>query len=105
MSQPALPLTARERAALYAGARSRDPFTRRRCRLLLAVAGGRSCCAAARAAGCSSQSARNALAAFQAQGLACLKAKRRGPSGAGAWPRDRDADLLGLLRRSPRDFG
>jgi transposase len=71
----------------------------------LACARGLAPRAAAAAVGCSHQSVRNALDAFRAQGLASLRRKRAGPSGDGAWPRERDADLLALLRRSPREFG
>ena len=100
-----LDLTPRERTALQAGQRSRSAFTRRRCRVLLACAQGLTAPAAAELAGCSGQSVRNALAAFRAEGLGSLRAKRPGPCGPGAWPLARDGDLLALLRRSPREFG
>jgi transposase len=97
--------TAQELAALRAAARSRGPFARRRGRALLALARGLSMREAAREAGCTYQAVCKYLAAFRAEGVACLTPKRRGPSGDAAWPPGRDADLAGLLRQDPREYG
>jgi transposase len=97
--------TARERAGLRKGLRSGDPFARRRCAALLALARGLSPRGAAREAGCTHQAVRNFVAAFRTESLACLSPKRRGPQGDAAWPPGRDADLLALLRQSPRGYG
>jgi hypothetical protein len=99
------PLTASQKEAVRAGLRSRDAFTRRRCRIVLAAAQGLSPGVIAAAVGCTHQSVRNALLAFRLDGPACLRRKRPGPSGDGAWPRSRDRALIALLRRSPREYG
>src|SRR5262245_6073912 len=108
MKQPLFvrPLTDAERAALRAGLRSPDAFTHRRCQTLLASAKGRPPAAIAEALGCTAQAVRNALHAFAAEGLACLKAKPPVPKKPrAAWPKQRDGDLRALLHQSPRCFG
>src|SRR5262245_45649795 len=73
------PLTDAERAALRAGLRSPDAFTLRRSRILLASADGLRPAQIAARLGCASQSVRNALRAFAAEGLECLKEKSHRP--------------------------
>src|SRR5215210_1951538 len=100
------PLTDEERAALRAGLRSPDAFTLRRCQVLLASAEGLRPAQIAARFGCASQSARNAIRAFAAEGLDCLKEKSHRPRSVRP---EIDAAgcerLRGLLHRSPRDFG
>jgi transposase len=100
------PLTDDERAALHAGLRSPDAFTLRRCQVLLASADGLRPGAIAERFGCASQSVRNAIRAFAAEGLDCLREKSHRPVSArpeiDAAGRER---LRALLHRSPRDFG
>lgn len=99
-------LTADERRELEAGLKSRDGFRLRRCQVLLASARGEHAPAIARAAGCSPQAVRNAIAAFDARGLASLARGSTRPTavapafGEGARERLRD-----VLHRSPRAFG
>src|SRR3954470_20189413 len=62
------PLTDPERAALRAGLRSPDAFTLRRCQVLLASADGLRPAQIAARFGCASQSVRNAIRAFAAEG-------------------------------------
>jgi transposase len=69
------PLSAEERAHLRAGLRSGDAFTLRRCQILLASDQGQSLRVIARNLGCAKGTVRNALNAFRAEGLACLRAK------------------------------
>ena len=93
-------------SALRAGLRSADAFTLRRCQILLASADGLRPAQIAERLGCASQSARNAIRAFHAQGLDCLGEKSHRPKSIrpeldGA-ARER---LRALLHRSPRDFG
>jgi transposase len=100
------PLSGPERAALREGLRSPDAFTLRRCQVLLQSEQGRRPSAIADALGCSSQAVRNALRAFAAEGLACLRPKPKAPKTTHpAWPKQRDEDLRALLHQSPRNFG
>lgn len=99
-------LTDPQRAALRAGLRSPDAFTLRRCQILLASAEGLRPAQIAERPSCASQSARNAIRAFHAEGLDCLRQKSHRPTsvhpelGDGACERPR-----ALLHRGPRDFG
>src|SRR5206468_5897624 len=76
------PLTDPERAALRAGLRSPDAFTLRRCQILLASADGLRPARIAERLSCASQSARNAIRAFHAEGLDCLTEKSHRPKSA-----------------------
>lgn len=99
------PLTDEERAALRAGLRSPDAFTLRRCQVLLASADGLKPAQIAERFGCASQSVRNAIRAFAAEGTDCLREKSHRPKSA--CPEIDDAGcerLRALLHRSPRDF-
>jgi transposase len=99
-------LTARERQALEKGRKSSDPFTVRRSQVLLASADGLGPAAIGRLIGCTAQAVRNAVRAFEADGLACLTAKSHARKDPGrVWDRDRDEDLKDLLHRRPRAFG
>jgi transposase len=100
------PLTADEAAALRAAHRSPDAFTLRRAQILSASAVGHRPAQIAAALGCASQTVRDAIRAFHAEGVGCLAAKSKAPKAAhAAWPRERDADLRALLHQSPRAFG
>ena len=100
------PPTGEERQALAAGLRSADAFTVRRSQIVLASARGERVRAIARSLGCTEQTVRNALHAFDARGVAALAAGSSRPhtlhpafDAAGA------ERLRALLHRSPRDFG
>ena len=100
------PLTDPERATLRRGLRSPNAFTRRRCQVLLASAAGQRPSQIAAALGCAVQTVRDALRAFAAGGLGCLRAKPKTPRTIhAAWPKERDEDLRALLHQSPRAFG
>jgi transposase len=100
------PLSEPERAALREGLRSADAFTLRRCQVLLASDKGQRPARIATALGCSSQAVRNALRAFAAEGLGCLRPKSKRPKTIhAAWPKSRDEDLRALLHQSPRNCG
>jgi transposase len=99
-------LTDDERAALTAGLRSRDAFVLRRCQILLASASGKRASQIAAELGCDTDTALNAINAFNQTGLAALKA---GSSVANTIYRGFDVaqaeQLKALLHQSPRNFG
>ena len=100
------PLTDPERAALRAGLRSPDAFTLRRCQALLASSEGLRPAQIAERLSCASQSARNAIRAFHAEGLDCLRQKSHRPTSVRPELDDAACERLrALLHRSPRDFG
>lgn len=100
------PVSEAERTALRAGLRSPEVFTVRRCQALLASDRGQRPSAIAATLGCSAQSVRNALRAFAAEGLACLRQKPSRPKTIHAlWPKERDEDVRALLHQSPRNHG
>ena len=100
------PLTDEERAALRAGLRSPDAFTLRRCQILLASADGLKPAQIAERFGCASQTVRNAIRAFAAEGTDCLREKSHRPKSARPEIDDAGCERLrALLHRSPRDFG
>src|SRR5215218_4018310 len=77
-------LSEKERESLEGGLRSRETFVMRRCQILLASARGLSPPKIAQSLGCGSQTARNAVDAFDGEGAEALR---------------------GMLHRSPREFG
>ncbi len=100
------PPTEQERQALAAGLRSADAFTLRRSQIVLASARGERAPAIARGLGCSDQTVRNALRAFDARGAAALVAGSSRPHTTQAtFDADGAERLRALLHRSPRDFG
>lgn len=68
-------LTAEERQGLETGRKSADPFTVRRSQILLAGAGGMVPAEVGRVAGCPAQAVRDAIRAFEADGVAWLTAQ------------------------------
>lgn len=100
------PLTAEERQALEQGRKSADAFTVRRSQILLASADRMAPADIGRVVGCTAQAVRNAIRAFDADGLGCLAAKSHARKDPGrVWDRTRDEDLKDLLHRRPREFG
>lgn len=100
------PLTAEERQALEKGRKSADAFTVRRSQVLPASAGGLGPAEVGRLIGCTAQAVRNAIRAFEANGLRCLTAASHARKDPGrVWDRSRDGDLRDLLRRRPRASG
>src|SRR5207249_2057758 len=91
---------------LKAGLRSRDAFTLRRSQILLASAAGQQPAVIAQSLGCTAASVRNAIHAFEVEGLACLSAKSDAPKNPfSVWSKQRDEELRALLHQSPRTFG
>jgi transposase len=100
------PLSAAEQQQLRAGLRSADAFTLRRCQILLASAAGHSPALIATNLGCTATSVRNAIHAFDKEGLACLQEKSSRPHSARPLlDHVFDDCLRELLHRSPRVFG
>jgi transposase len=100
------PLEAEEKQRLAAGLRSRHAFTLRRCQILLASSQGYRPSRIAEALGCATQSVRDALHAFQIEGMDCLSPKSKAPKRPQCiWPKHRDEELRELLHQSPRNFG
>jgi transposase len=98
-------LTDDERTTLTAGLRSRDAFVLRRCQILLASANSKRASQIAAELGCDTDTALNAINAFNQTGLAALIA---GSSVAHTIYRGFDAAaaerLQALLHESPRNY-
>lgn len=99
-------LTNEEQAALTAGLRSRDAFVLRRCQILLASACGKRASQIAAELSCDTDTALNAINAFNRVGLEALTPGSCVPhrialgfDGAAA------EQLRALLHQSPRNFG
>lgn len=100
------PLSDAERQQLEAGLRSFHAFVLRRCQILLASARGEQAPQIARYLGCDDQTVRNAIHAFNPQGLDCLtKGSSRPHTIHAAFPGEQAEQLRGLLHQSPRAFG
>ena len=100
------PLTDDERAALTAGLRSRDAFVMRRCQILLASASGKRASRIAADLGCDTDTALNAINAFNRAGLGALVAGSNVPSTIHrAFDAESAERLRALLHQSPRNFG
>ena len=100
------PLRDVEREQLEAGLRSSDAFVLRRCQVLLASSRGEHAPQIAHNLGCSPQTVRNAIWAFNESGPSCLT---RGSSRPHTIDRAFDGhgaeQLHTLLHQSPRSFG
>jgi transposase len=99
-------LSAEERRHLERGRRSRTAFMMRRCQILLASAAGQRPALIAQQVGCATQTVRNAIRAFNTQGVACLHEQSRRPKTVeplltGA----KREQLRAILHQSPRQFG
>lgn len=100
------PPTEAEQQALAAGLRSADAFTLRRSQIVLASARGGRVPAIARSLGCSEQTVRNAIRAFDARGVAALREGSSRPRTIhAAFDADGAERLRALLHRSPRAYG
>jgi transposase len=95
-----------EQKAVEAGLRSSDAFVLRRCQFLLDSSRGEHASHIARILGCSDQTVRNAIKAFNQQGVQTLK---KGSSRPYTVHVTFDAQtfetLRDLIHRSPREFG
>ena len=99
------PLTDDELQRLSAGLRSSSAFVLRRAQILLASARGQRPAAIAAAMGCSEQTARSAIAAFNRHGMEALKARSTRPRTVrAAYDAKGLLGLWELLHRSPRAY-
>lgn len=100
------PLTVEEEAALHAGLRSRDAFTLRRCQILLTSASGKRASQIATELGCDTDTALNAINAFNQKGLSALTPGSTTPHRIERGFESAAAEQLrALLHQSPRNFG
>ncbi len=101
------PLNDAERETLEAGLRSPDAFTLRRCQILLASERGENAYQIARSLGCNPQTARNAVHAFNQEGLpgALRQGSRRPHTVHRAFDPEQAEALRQLLHTNPRKFG
>jgi transposase len=100
------PLTDAEHERLTRGLRAADAFTLRRCQILLASARGDTPRRIAGQVGCSDQAVRDAIRAFNRDGLAALARRSSRPRTIHAAFDAAGAERLReLLHRSPREFG
>jgi transposase len=99
-------LTNEERAALRDGLHSRDAFVLRRCQILLASASGKRASQIAGELNCDSDTALNAINAFNRAGLEALASGSSVPNRiAYAFDGAATEQLRALLHQSPRHFG
>lgn len=100
------PFTDQERGALEVGLRSSDAFIMRRCQILLASSRGERATHIARGLSCDDQTVRNAIKAFNSNGVQALKEGSSRPhSIERAFSEESVQALRSLLHRSPRDLG
>jgi transposase len=99
-------LSETEQTALEQGLRSKDALTLRRCQILLASAKRIRPKAIAIYVGCSIQTVRNTIRAFEQQGLACLIAQSSRPKTVQPiFDAHKRAQLRQLVHGNPRQFG
>jgi transposase len=99
-------LTNEESTALVAGLRSSDAFVMRRCQILLASARGKRASQIATDLGCDTDTALNAINAFNQVGRgALLKGSSRPHTLHAAFSAEGVERLRAFLPRSPRDLG
>lgn len=99
-------LTSSERASLRAALRSPQAFTLRRSQALLLSAEGKTPRRIARQLGCTDQTVRNAIRAFETEGLSCLEQKSSRPKTIKPELDEAKCETLrALLHQSPRTFG
>jgi transposase len=99
-------LTEQERRALEQGLRSSSAFTVRRCQILLSSAAGKTANQIAVELHCSGQGVREAIHAFEREGVACLREKSHARQDQqSAFDEAGRERLRELIRLSPRQFG
>jgi transposase len=98
-------LTDEERKQLRAGLRSRESFTLRRCQILLASADGKRPKEIGALVGCSDQTVRDVIRAFEKRGADCLEARSHRTHTKKAILDEKGVGRLKeILHQSPRCF-
>lgn len=99
-------LTQEEHGALQKGLRSSSAFTVRRCQIILSSGQGRTSSQIAAQLHCSDQAVRNAIRAFEREGLGCLKEKSHARHDQQSAFDEAGCDRLReVIHLSPRSFG
>lgn len=99
-------LTKKEKQAMQAGLRSKDPFVLRRSQIVLASERGEKAIDIARTLGCDDETVRNVIKGFNRQGLGILKEGSRRPhTTQAAFSAASVEQLKEILHQSPRNFG
>jgi transposase len=99
-------LTPAERQQMEAGLRSSNAYLVRRCQIVLASEYGAGVPRIARQVGCSEQTVRNVVHAFNTQGVAGLQRRSSRPHTTRERLGSEEAERLqALLHQSPRTFG
>lgn len=99
-------LTKKEKLALQAGVRSKDPFVIRRSQIVLASERGEKAIEIAKTLGCDDQTVRNVIKGFNQNGIAVLKEGSRRPHKTqAAFSAESVEQLKEILHQSPRNFG
>jgi len=99
-------LTKREKQALQAGVRAKDPFVIRRSQIVLASARGEKAIEIATMLSCDDETVRNVIKGFNQGGLAVLQEGSRRPhSTQAAFSSESVEQLKEILHQSPRNFG
>ncbi|HEX4202987.1 MAG TPA: helix-turn-helix domain-containing protein [Ktedonobacteraceae bacterium] len=99
-------LSPAKQAGIAAGLHSSDAFTLRRSQILLASSREQRPAEIARNLGCATQTVRNAIHAFEQEGLDCLKQESSRPKTVQAQFNQAKCEALrDLLHQSPRIFG
>jgi transposase len=99
-------LSPAEQAGLEAGLRSPNAFTLRRSQIVLASHRGQCPSEIARNLGCATQTVRNTLHAFEADGLVCLKPQSTRPKTIHTeFDQPKCQALRAMLHQSPRTYG
>jgi transposase len=99
-------LSKKQRQQVEKGLRSKDAFEMRRCQIVLASARGEHAAAIAKNLGCAEGTVRNAIKAFNKEGLECLKEKSSRPHTLYViLDEEKREQLRAILHESPRNFG
>jgi len=99
-------LTRKEKLAMQAGLRSKDPFVLRRSQIVLASARGEKAIVIANLLGRDDQTVRNVIKGFNQMGLDILKEGSRRPrTTQAAFTSDSVERLKEILHQCPRNFG
>lgn len=99
-------LTKKEKQAMQAGVRSKDPFVIRRSQVVLASERGEKAIDIAKTLGCDDQTVRNVIKGFNQDGIAVLQEGSRCPHNTQAAFSTKSVEQLKeILHQSPRNFG